>query len=206
MKEAGICRFFPIGEAVSALLFPYGEVVIHDLQTSRIAAIYNSFSKRKVGDESLLGDARELLGIADSAAPYFKENWDGKKLKSISVFLRNDAGKPVALLCINVDISVLEEVQLKILDVIKPLGEKSDYVFKSDWREKINTYVSGYLKKEGKRIDLLDKLEKKMLLLALQKEGAFETKNAASYIADVLQISRATVYNYLKEKDDTTSV
>jgi len=34
----------------------------------------------------------------------------------------------------------------------------------------------------------------------LKKEGAFETKNAASYVADVLQISRATVYNYLKEK------
>jgi len=60
--------------------------------------------------------------------------------------------------------------------------------------------IGDYLKQHALRIESLDKSEKKKLLIALYKEGAFNTKNAASYVADVLQISRATVYNYLKDK------
>ena len=83
--------------------------------------------------------------------------------------------------------------------LIKPATERPDFLFKNDWREKINIYVSTYLKQHALRLESLDKAEKRKLLLALHNEGAFNTKNAASYIADVLQISRATVYNYLKD-------
>jgi predicted transcriptional regulator YheO len=108
-------------------------------------------------------------------------------------------------MCINLDISKWEEMHHFILDMIKPTAEMPDFLFKNDWREKINIYVSSYLNQNGLRLESLDKVERKKLLLALQKEGAFDTKNAASYIADVLQISRATVYNYLKgDKNEAT--
>lgn len=46
--------YFSVAQAINILLHPYGEIVIHDLKTGQIAAIYNNFSKRKVGDESLI--------------------------------------------------------------------------------------------------------------------------------------------------------
>jgi D-arginine utilization repressor len=190
----------PVAEAISMLLFPHAEVLIHDLKTNCIAAIFNNFSKRSVGDDSLLDEIDDIHENNDVFPPYFKTNWDGRKIKSVTAVLKNQAGKPIGLLCINLDISIWEEMHRVILDLIKPAIEMPDFLFKNDWKEKINIFVSTYLKKNALRLETLTRDEKRKILLALQNEGAFETKNAASYIADILQISRATVYNYIKEK------
>jgi D-arginine utilization repressor len=194
-------QYKSVGEAISILLFPHAEVVLHDLRTGCIGAIFNNLSKRAVGDESLLDELNQLSESQNVFPPYFKTNWDGRKMKSVTAVLKNQVGKPIGLLCINLDISKWEQMHHFILDMIKPTSDMPDFLFKNDWREKINIYVSTYLKQHALRLESLDKTEKRKLLLALQKEGAFETKNAASYIADVLQISRATVYNYLKESN-----
>ncbi|MBA3956804.1 MAG: PAS domain-containing protein [Parachlamydiaceae bacterium] len=194
-----LSHFKPVAEAISLLLFPHAEVVLHDLKTGRVEAIFNNFSKRSVGDESLLDEMDQLSVIHDVFPPYFKTNWNGKKMKSVTAILRNQNGKAIGLLCINLDISKWEEMHHFILDLIKPTTDMPDFLFKNDWREKINSYVSSYLKQHALRSESLDKVEKKKLLLALYQEGAFDTKNAASYVAEVLQISRATVYKYLKE-------
>lgn len=190
----------PIAEAISLLLSPHAEVVIHDFKTKCIGAIFNNLSKRKIGDESLLDEMEKLSESRDVFPLYFKINWDGRKMKAVSAVLRSRSGKPIGLLCINLDISKWEQMHHFILDLIGSKVEKLDFLFKNDWREKINVYVSTYLQERGLCLESLDRTEKRTLLLELWKEGAFETKNAASYVADVLQISRATVYNYLKEK------
>jgi D-arginine utilization repressor len=205
MKK-GLEHYKPIAEAISILLFPHAEVVLHDLRTGCIGAILNNFSKRAVGDESLLDDMGNLSESQNVFPPYFKTNWDGRKMKSVTAVLRSQAGKPIGLLCINLDISKWKEMHHFILDLISPATEMPDFLFKNDWKEKINSYVSNYLKQHALRLESLDKAEKQKLLFALQKEGAFETKNAPSYIADVLQISRATVYNYLKKSNENSSI
>lgn len=189
----------PVAEAISLLLSPHVEVVIHDFKTKRIRGIFNNLSKRKIGDESLLDEIEAISKTQDVFPPYFKSNWDGRKMKAVSAVLRNRTGKSIGLLCINLDISKWEQMHHFILDLIESKVEKPDLLFKNDWREKINVYVSAYLKQHRLCLDSLDRAEKRKLLLELWKEGAFETKNAASYVAEVLQISRATVYNYLKE-------
>ena len=189
----------PIAEAISLLLFPHAEVVIHNFKTKRIGGIFNNLSKRKIGDESLLEEMEKLSESQDLFLPYYKTNWDGKKMKSVSTVLKNESGKPIGLLCINLDISKWEEMHHFILSIIESKIKQPDFLFKNDWKEKINAYVSNYLKKHGLSLKSLDRKEKRELLLALRKEGAFETKNAARYVADVLQISRASVYNYLKD-------
>ncbi len=47
-------NYLSIAEAITRLLHPYAEVVIHNLKTNKIIALYNSFSNRKTGDSSLL--------------------------------------------------------------------------------------------------------------------------------------------------------
>ena len=194
-----LVRYKPIAEAISLLLAPHVEVIIHDFKTKSIGAIYNSLSRRKVGDESLLDEANTLSN-QDVFPPYYKINWDGRKMKSVSALLKNQEGIAIGLLCINFDISKWEQMHHYILDLIKSKVEQPDYLFKNDWKEKINLYVSTYIKNNGLSLESLDRIEKRKLLFDLWKQGAFETKHAASFVADVLKISRATVYNYLKEK------
>lgn len=200
-------RYKPIAEAISLLFFPHVEVVIHDLRTKTVFAIYNNLSKRSVGDESLLDEVNEETLKQAVLPPYLKTNWDGRKMKSVTAIIRGQGDiPPIGLLCMNLDISKWEEMHQFILDMIKPVTQKPDFLFKNDWRERINMYVSTYLKQHALRLETLNKSEKRELIFALYREGAFSTKNAASYIAEVLNISRATVYNYLKEKDGVSTV
>jgi len=44
----------PACAAIAALLHPHAEVVVHELATDTIVAIWNPFSGRTVGDPSLM--------------------------------------------------------------------------------------------------------------------------------------------------------
>ena len=195
-------NYFPLAQAISILLHPYGEVVVHDLRTGCIVGIFNNLSKRKVGDESLLEEIKGLSQLPDVFPLYFKTNWDGRKMKSVSVTLRDHQGKPMGMLCINVDLTKWEELHRFALDFIQGWGgmEQPAVLFKNDWREKINVFVNEYLKKERATLKTLSKEKTQKLVIELHREGAFGAKNAASYVADVMGISRATIYNYLRKK------
>ena len=78
--------FLTVGAAISALLFPHAEVAIHDLRTDRIVAIWNAFSRREVGDPSLLGDIADQLDAAAVFGPYDKADATGGRLKSVSAW------------------------------------------------------------------------------------------------------------------------
>ncbi len=194
--------YFSTAEAISLLFYPYAEVVLHDLKSGLIAAIYNNFSKRKIGDESLLEDIENYNEFPNVFPVYLKTNWDGRKIKSISSTLRDQKGKAIGLLCINLDLSKWDELHHFLGSWLNNASQPQPAeLFKDDWREKINSYVSDYLARLGITLKLLNKEKKKALVLALHKEGAFKAKNAANYIADVLDLSRATIYNYLKVND-----
>lgn len=64
---------------ISRLLSPYAEVVIHDIIENKIAAIYHPFSKRRVGDPSLLIQ-EDINLLNDCIGPYEKKNGMVRKL------------------------------------------------------------------------------------------------------------------------------
>ncbi|CDR34863.1 Conserved hypothetical protein [Criblamydia sequanensis CRIB-18] len=200
-KVSELNEYYSVAEAITVLLHPHAEVVIHDLKTGKIAAIFNNFSKRKIGDDSLIEDLPDYTNLPDVFPVYTKINWDGIKLKSTTATLRDKNKVPIGLLCINLDVSKWEEFR-HLLDKwsnVVDTENKPEVLFKDDWREKINLYVSDYLKREGLTLKALSKENKRDLIQALYREGGFKAKNAAAYLADVLDLSRATVYNYLSK-------
>ena len=72
--------------------------------------------------------------------------------------------------------------------------------WREDWQERINHYIHNYLAEHHLTLETLTRQEKKELIDHLQQIGAFTAKNAATYIAQILNISRASVYGYLKEE------
>ena len=201
MTNSPFQSFIPVAEAIAGLLHPHGEVVIHDLKTETIMAIFSSFSKRKTGDESLLEEGHDFDQGPNVLGPYPKINWDGRKLKSITAVLRDEKGRAAGLVCINLDISVFDQFQnlAKAFLNTAELTEQPASLFEDDWREKINTYVDHYLRGKSKTLSGLLNAERKDLVLLLHKEGAFKGKNAAAYVGNILDLSRATVYNYLNK-------
>ena len=192
----------PVAEAIQRLLNPYAEVVMHDIKQNKIVAIFHPFSKRRLGDPSLLTQEEEVATMEDCVGPYEKTNWDGKKLKSVTSVIRDENNQAVGLLCINLDVSKLEKYRKLLASFLELDDEpKPTPLFKDDWQERINEYVHVYLRKHHLALESLSRDEKKSLIEHLYKMGAFEGKNAAKYIAQLIKTSRATVYNYLAEQN-----
>jgi len=188
-----------IAQGITALLHPNAEVVIHDLSTQKISAIFNNFSNRKAGDPSLLDPDVNWSKESSPYGPYEKTNWDGQPLHSVTIILKDDTGQARALLCINVDVSVLKQAQALIGSFVNQrVTEKPESLFKGDWKERIHTFVHGWLRTEQKNLDSLTQQEKRLLVLELKKQGAFKAKHAAQHVADTLNVSRPTVYNHLR--------
>ncbi|MCL4114957.1 UNVERIFIED_CONTAM: hypothetical protein GTU68_061992 [Idotea baltica] len=199
-----LSRYISVAEAVSKLLSPFAEVVIHDLSTNKIEAIFNSISKREVGDSSYLDhiNLETYDELSNVIGPYEKLNYDGRKLKCIITVIRNSDDVAVGTLCINLDISVFDKyrgiLQLFLTNNDKGMSQKSQSLFRDTLYEQINNFVQKYCLNHNLSIDNLTRLQKKNLILELKQNGALDGKNASHYIARALNISRATVYNYLK--------
>ena len=199
--DPALDNYRAIADAIATLFFPHAEVVLHDLRTQKVDYIANNISKRAIGDDAALEDM--LGGEVDerTIGPYEKLNWDGQKIRSISTVLRDASGTPVAVLCINLNISLFETAK-QALDLFlssSKLIPQPDALFRDDWQERINSFLHGWLRQRQLGLNLLTREHKRELVEALHAEGAFKGKSAANYVANVLNMGRATVYKHLKE-------
>ncbi|MDR0211660.1 MAG: PAS domain-containing protein [Pseudomonas putida] len=199
--DPALDNYRAIADAIATLFFPHAEVVLHDLRTQKIDYIANNLSKREIGDDAALEDMFEHGTDETNIGPYEKLNWDGQKIRSLSTVLRDAAGNPLAMLCINLNISLFENAKAALDLFLSPsrLIPQPDALFRDDWQERINTFLNGWLRQRQLSLNVLTRDHKRELVLALHAEGAFKGKSAANYVANVLGMGRATVYKHLKE-------
>ena len=193
-----LSAYYPLCDAIALLLQPQAEVVLHDLPTETVAHIANPFSHREVGEPSLLHEIDFRPDVA-LIGPYEKVNFDGRRLKSISAVLRKD-GRAVGVICINLDVTHLQSA-IELLTALTrvPTGAGQPAVlFQEDWHERINQYVHAWTARNGVVIADLSRAQRLQLVSELAADGAFGGKHAAAYVSRVLQMSRASVYNYLR--------
>jgi predicted transcriptional regulator YheO len=192
--------FVPVAESIALLLRPHAEVVIHDLAKGTVFHIANAFSKRRPGDSSLteLEDIQSLdLPVI---GPYRKTNWDGRSLKSITTVLRDGRGKPAGLLCINLDVSLLESIGSAAREFLRfaDEAERPAALFNGDWQDEINSTVGEFLTERGVTSSALTQEDRHALLARLDERGLFALRNAAPYIARIMNTSRSSLYKTLK--------
>ena len=193
-----LSAYYPLCDAIALLLQPQAEVVLHDLATETVAHIANPFSHREEGEPSLLHEIDFRPDVA-LIGPYEKVNFDGLRLKSVSAVLRED-GRAVGVICINLDVTHLQSAieLLTALTRVPPGAGQPAVLFQEDWHERINQYVHAWTARNGVVITDLSRAQKLQLVGELAADGAFGGKHAASYVSRVLQMSRASVYNYLR--------
>jgi len=194
-------KFTTIAEAIARLLHPHAEVVVHDIQNNRINAIFNGFSLRKVGDDSMIEDVETLKSGPEVYGPYPKRLFDGRRLKYVTCLLRDDTGQVIGLMCVNLDMSVFEALVTNLQSLLATAGDSTrlDQMFNDDWQQRIDAFVRQYLLEKNLSLKGLLREERAILVRALYEAGAFRAKGAATYVARVLGLSRATIYNDLAE-------
>jgi predicted transcriptional regulator YheO len=198
-----IAALVPMLEGTVKLLHPYAEGAIHDLRQGKIIALFNNISRRNIGDPSVVTELGvDIKDFPDVFSPYYKTNWDGRKLKCTSVTVRDDSGVPIGLVCLNFDTTVFENMNVQ-LDTFLTLpgqgGLNPVEQFAVDWRQQVTAFINDYALKNNAAISALSREEKSTLVRQMYDHGIFNYRDAAVYVGQLLGVSRTTVYNYLKE-------
>ncbi|PHX44229.1 hypothetical protein AO284_32910, partial [Pseudomonas sp. NZIPFR-PS2] len=151
-------------------------------------------------DASLICDLPDLAQGLDVLGPYEKAGPNNRTLRSISIVARSESGEIVALLCLNFDVTALSQVQ-KLLSGfavgLQPQARPAP-LFSADWRETLNDIVEKISVEHCVRRGDFGRTEIMLVLIQARANGLLDIRNFVDYFGEYFEISRATVYNYLK--------
>ena len=190
--------------ALRRLFAPFCEVVIHDFADFEhsIVCIEGSVTNRRVG-----GAATDLLLAKASQGDTDEDLYNyltslpgGRLMKSCTVFLRDEEGTAYGAFCVNFDMTAFVGMN-KVMANFVATEERGDVVetFANDIEDTIHSIVTDTLHETGQTLPLMGRDEKVELIARLADKGVFQVKKSVSILADQLGLSRATVYNYLRE-------
>lgn len=195
-------QYEPLIKAVVELFHPFVEAAIHDLEKGELVAIYHNLSQRQVGEASPLKELKvRIEDFPPYFTPYYKQNWDGRPLKCTSITIRDRKGKPIGLICLNVDVHFFQEGYqlLESFLNIKEEAENPIEIFGHQFESQATAMIQHYLEEKHLLLTRLNRDQKKELIQQLYKKGIFNFKNATPFIAKKLNTSRASIYNYIKQ-------
>lgn len=208
--------FIPVAKGIARTFGKNCEVILHDIQDLEhsIVLIENGHvTGRKVGgpmtDLGLYFLTSDLFNDIDYVSNYKTESKDGKRLKSTTIFIRDNNKKIVGFLCINFNLESIVNIAKEIDEfcnvennlnnvenIIK--GEKEES-FSHSLDELMEQLFFKAQQRIGKEINKMQKEDKIEMVRFLQKHGIFLVKDAIDRLAEKLNVSRFTIYNYLAE-------
>ena len=205
-----IKALIPIVETISATFGKNCEVVIHDFSRPQNSIIFienGHVTGRKVGDpitdfalaslkEGGFGETKE-----DKLLNYKTKTKDGRVLKSSSVFIKDEKGKIIGSLCINYDMTthlMFENILQEFCNMNELNGEKEE-TFVNDVDEILDIIIGKAIQEVNKPVPFMQKEDNLRVVEIVDKKGGFMVKGSIELLAQRLNVSRYTIYNYLDE-------
>ncbi|MEJ8546282.1 helix-turn-helix transcriptional regulator [Brevibacillus borstelensis] len=217
MKELHpiLASYLPVAEGIARTMGDHCEVALHDMTSpeASIVAIYNSHvSGRKTGSPvTNLGLKLHRQGEQghDFILNYKHEGIKDKIIKSSTIFIRDEQKTIIGCLCINLDVTnlVMAESILKGMTSFQqePDEEKTEERFAPTISELMDQMIEECIRKIGKPIPFMQKEEKIAFIGMLDEMGLFLIKGAVQHVADLLDVSKYTIYNYVEKTGKQTS-
>ena len=218
-------------EFLGRSLGPDYEIVLQDLtsENNEIIAIANSHISGRSTGSPLTNAALQML----SSRTYEKEDFlcnysgiaeNGHILRSSTMFIKDEDGTPIGLLCINFDDSRYLELSKTLRSIIHPAEftetaalletagtsaplPDSHRNHTIPVTENFAMNISSLMQKIFDEstsdlqtpVDHLNQHERKQIITRLHEQGMFRMKGAISFVARKFNCSTATVYRYLSE-------
>jgi predicted transcriptional regulator YheO len=209
-RDTRLTPLLPLVRGLSEFLGPTCEVVLHDLGElphSIIAIEHGDVTGRQVGGvptDRMLETLRRGPG-ADEQYRVYLSGSRGKLLRSLSVPLRDERGEAYALLGLNMDVTLLVQAQHALSqlsgaadgDGTRPA--ENEEIFTGDIRDVVAAMIARALAEVGKSVASMSRDEKMDVVRRLEERGAFLVKRSAEQVAEALDLSRFTIFSYLKE-------
>lgn len=182
------------------------EVVLHDLTKNydnTIIDIRNGhITNRTVGGCGSNLGLEVLRGtvVDGDRFNYVTTTQDGKILRSSSIYLRDNDGKVIGSICINLDITdtLKFEGYLRQYNHFENQTTEQEEVFASDVNNLFAHLIEKGQEAVGKPAAEMDKSERIRFIRYLDDKGAFLVTKSSEQVCDMLGISKFTFYNYLE--------
>ena len=216
LERLGLLDFLDrIAAGIVAVVGPHCEVVIHDFSDLEHSAVViaGEVSGRKPGAPvpDLEFASNELNPDTPDQLNY-RIKIGGKELQSSTIWIRDHDGTPVGAICINIDYDELNQASKIIERFIAPVKEVPALVVQDTWAKDlddlINLSVSAYMREEEiADMGEMSQGDKLRLVEVFEQQGLFKIRGAASRLAELLGVSRASIYNYrasVKDKHDSS--
>lgn len=214
MNKVKLAQYPALVKFLGAALGPDYEIVLHDIngKDQSVAAIANGrISGRNVGapltDKALRFIADKTYQDQDFLCNYTGRSKDERTLRASTMFIKDDGGRLIGMLCINFDPSRYQKASQDILKLcgldgeiflednhLHPAGEVEN--FSDSISEVTDTVLKRYLK-DGIPPERLTQEEKMAIVKQLEERGIFLLKGAVNEVATRLHCSAASIYRYL---------
>ena len=184
------------------------EATIHnfkDLDSAIIHIVNGHISGRELGCPASELHIRRLLEedeFPDTIINFASRNSRGQQLKSSSLAIRDDEGKIIGAFCLHFDISQFEQFHqflehLMSSNVPSFLGV-NDFGAGQPHNEEIQDEINDWLVKKGLYASKLTYKDKRAIVEYLYDRGCFKKKGAIPSVAQSLQLTRQSIYNYIE--------
>ena len=184
------------------------EVVVHDLCSEEpehsVVVIENGHvTGRRLGDgpshvvwEALKADPDSLT----DRLSYLTRTEDGKLLKSSTMYIRNDEGKPIGIFAINYDITMMKLMEDTIQEFTRTdANAQEPQTITHNVNDLLEELIKQSAQLVGKPVALMTKDDKIKAIRFLNESGAFTIMKAGQRVCNFFGISKYTLYSYIDE-------
>ncbi len=200
--HAILASYFPVVDGIAALIGEHCEIVLHSLEFLEHSAIYivnGHNTDRKIG--SPITD-RALWSLhnmqTDSVSkPYFTRAKGGMLMKSVTIAIRNGKQHVIGLICININLDV--PVSQFLNSFIAPQETEGSVNFASSVEDLVAQTIESTIVEVKNDRNISNSNKNRHIVTALFEKGIFDIKDAINQVADRLEISRHTVYLYIRQ-------
>ncbi|CAH0542895.1 Transcriptional regulator DauR [Vibrio marisflavi CECT 7928] len=195
-------------DGIASLIGPFCEIVLHSLEnlnTSAIKIANGENTGRQVGSPITDLALKMLKDIEGSernfSRSYFTRAKGGVLMKSITIAIRNGDNRVIGLLCININ---LDAPFAQILQSFMPDQEAKEAAssvnFASDVEELVDQTVERTIEEINSDKSVSNNTKNRQIVMELYDKGIFDIKDAINRVADRLNISKHTVYLYIRQR------
>jgi len=226
-----IHRYSLLVEFLGRMLGPDYEIVLHDIsrkQPSVIAIANGQISGRTIG-APLTNVAMQIIAERAYETQDWKLNYrgvsaKGRILRCSTLFIKDERGALVGLLCINFDDSHFRELSERVFALCHPddyaarnisistmpccagtkdpadSGDSSEQeIFYNSIASATEAALSSLMNSSELPADRLTKEERLKIIQLLDQKGTFTLKGAVPVVAQKLSCSQASIYRYLSK-------
>ena len=197
-----------VAKAVAAQFGTNCEVVVHDLSAkdpeNTIVAIENGHvSNRKVGAGSSHVALETLEALKDGKREfpdhldYLTKTRDGRILRSSTIYVKDEKGKPEGILSINYDLTQMMMAQAAISTLVSNGHSEEPQRIPTNVNELLDDLLEQSVRLVGKPVAMMNKEDKVKAIAFLNDAGAMLITKSGDKIAKHFGISKYTLYSYL---------